>query len=275
MLFSTATPLSNWDVVMRPDPVQSGTFAKALFTPDLPAPDGLAGRDHVRPERRFAVYRNNVTVSLIDAMASIFPTVQNLVGEDFFRAMARLYVTTHPPTSPLLFTYGESFPTFLESFPPAADLPFLADVARVERLWLDAYHAADAAPLDPAALAQVPAEELAGIRFRPHPAMRIARLRHAGGTITRRDRAGISLEGVDPIAPESVLITRQHYDVAVELLPSGGATFFEALIAGQTLGEAFAAAAGDEDTDIAGLLGLALSSGAFSAIDIHHESPTP
>lgn len=274
MPFSTATPLSSWDVAMRPDPVQSGAFAKALFTPDLPAPDGLVGRDHVRPERRFAVYRNNVTVSLIDAMASIFPTVQNLVGEDFFRAMARLYVTAHPPTSPLLFTYGGSFPAFLENFPPAADLPFLADVARVESLWLDAYHAADAAPLDPATLAQVPADELAGVRFRPHPAMRIARLGHAGGSIARRDRAGMSLESVDPTAPEGVLITRPDCDVAVDVLPSGGATFFEALIAGQTLGEAFAAAAGDDNTDIAGLLGLALSSGAFSAIDIHHESPT-
>jgi hypothetical protein len=150
-------------------------------------------------------------------------------------------------------------------------------VARVERLWLDAYHAADAQPLDPAALAQVPAEDLAGIRFRPHPAMRVARLRYAGGTIARRDRAGISLEGVDPMAPEGVLITRPDCDVAVELLPSGGATFFEALIAGLTLGEAFAVAAGDEDPDIAALLGLffALSSGAFSAIDIHHESPIP
>jgi hypothetical protein len=273
MPFSTATPLSSWDVAMRPDPVQSGAFAKALFTPDLPAPDGLAGRDQVRPERRFAVYRNNVTVSLIDAMASIFPTVQNLVGEDFFRAMARLYVTAHPPTSPLLFTYGETFPAFLENFPPAADLPFLADVARVERLWLDAYHAGDAQPLDPTALAQVPAEELAGIRFRPHPATRLARLTYAGGTITRRDRAGTSLEGLDPTAREAVLITRPNCDVAIELLPSGGATFLEALIAGQTLGEAFAAAAGDEDTDIAGLLGFALSSGAFSAIDIHYESP--
>jgi len=267
-------PSVTWGSVMHPDSVQSGAFARALFAPDLPLPEDLTGREQTRPQRRFAVYRNNVTVSLVDALASIFPTVQNLVGEDFFRAMARLYVTANPPTLPLIFTYGESFPAFLESFPPAADLPFLADVARVERLWLDAYHAADAAPLDPAALAQIPAEELAGIRFRPHPAMRIARLRHAGGTIARRDRAAISLDGVDPMAPEAVLITRPDCDVAVELLPSGGATFFEALIAGQTLGEAFAAAASGEDTDIAGLLGLALSGGAFSAIDIHHEGPT-
>lgn len=259
---------------MRPDPVASGAFAQALFAPDMPPPDGLSGRDQSSPARRFSVYRNNVTVSLVDALASIFPTVQNLVGEDFFRAMARLYVTTHPPTSPLLFTYGESFPAFLENFPPAADLPFLADVARVERLWLDAYHAADATPLDPAVLAQVAAERLADIRLRPHPATRIASLRHAGGTITRHDRAGLSLETVDPMAPEAVLITRPDCAPLIAMLPTGGAPFFETLMAGHTLGDA-CRAIGHEDPDIAALLGLALSTGAFTAIDANQESDIP
>ena len=259
---------------MRPDPVSNGAFAKALFAPDLPAPEGLISRDGTRPTRRFAVYRNNVTISLVDALSSIFPTVQNLVGEDFFRAMARLYVAVQPPTSPLLFRYGESFPAFLEGFPPAADLPFLADVARVERLWLDAFHAADAAQLDPAALAQVPAEDLAGVRFQPHPATRIIRLNHAGGTIVGSDRAAVSLEGVNPMTPESVLVTRPTFEVGIEILPAGGATFLETLLTGGTLDEAFVAAE-PEGADIPALLGLALTSGAFAAIRTHHESHRP
>lgn len=229
-------------------------------------------RDQARPERRFAVYRNNVTVSLIDAMASIFPTVQNLVGEEFFRAMARLYVTAHPPTSPLLFTYGASFPAFLENFPPAADLPFLADVARVERLCLDAFHAADADPLDPASLTRIPAEDLANIRLQPHPATRIARLIHAAGTITRNDRADVSLQGVDPMTSEAVLITRPAFDVAIEILPAGGATFLERLIAGAPLGEACLAAEPD-NADIAGLIALAIGTGAFSRIHMPTDTP--
>lgn len=259
---------------MRLDPVSNGAFATALFAPDLPPPQGLTGRDGTRPTRRFAVYRNNVTISLVDAIASIFPTVQNLVGEDFFRAMARLYVTAHPPMSPLLFTYGESFPAFLESFPPAAELPFLADVARVERIWLDAFHAADSAALDPLTLASVPAGDVAGIRMQPHPATRIARLCHAAGTIVRNDRAGISLEGVNPMAPEAVLVTRPAYDVAIRVLPQGGAAFLETLLAGGMLGDAFVAAQ-PEGADIPALLGLALSAGAFTSIDTTHESKTP
>lgn len=259
---------------MRLDPVASGAFAEALLMPDMPPPTGLTGRDGSSPVRRFAVYRNNVTVSLVDAMASIFPTVHNLVGEDFFRAMARLYVTAHPPTSPLLFTYGEDFPAFLENFPPAADLPFLADVARVERLWLDAFHAADAAPFDPSALSRVPTEDLGAVCFHPHPATRIARLSHAAGTITRNDRAGVSLEGINPMAPETVLVTRPAFDVKIEILPKAGAGFFEALLAGETLGEACLAAS-EENADIPTLISLTLTSGAFTTIDLYQESDRP
>lgn len=259
---------------MRPDPVSSGAFAEALFAPDLPSPAGLTGREETRPQRRFSVYRNNVTVSLVDALASIFPTVQNLVGEDFFRAMARLYVAAHPPTSPLLFSYGESFPAFLEGFQPAADLPFLADVARVERLWLDAYHAADATPLDPAALGQISTEHLACIRFQAHPATRMIRLRHAAGTICSLDRAGMPLDGVNPHREEAALITRPAFDVSIEILPSGGATFFERLLNGYPLGDA-CLAAGDQAADIPALIGIALTSGAFAAIDLLPESERP
>lgn len=269
-----AMPALTQAFAMRLDPVASGAFAEALFMPDMPPPTGLTGRDGSSPARRFAVYRNNVTVSLIDAMASIFPTVHNLVGEDFFRAMARLYVTAHPPTSPLLFTYGEDFPAFLENFPPAADLPFLADVARVERLWLEAFHAADAAPFDPSALSRVPAEDLGAVRFQPHPATRIARLSHAAGTITRNDRAGVSLEGINPMAPETVLVTRPAFDVKIEILPKAGAGFFEALLAGETLGKACLAGS-EENADIPTLISLTLTSGAFTAIDLYQESDRP
>lgn len=271
MQSSIPMPPLIWGFAMHPDPVVSGTFAEALFLPDMPPPPGLTGRDAKPPTRRFAVYRNNVTVSLVDALAAIFPTVQNLVGKDFFRAMARLYVADHPPTSPLLFTYGESFPAFIEGFPPAAELPFLADVARVERLWLDAFHAADAPPLDPAALAHIPAEVLPDIRFQVHPATRFTRLGHAAGTICTKDRKGSSLEALDPMSPETVLITRPGFDVAIEILSESGAAFVEKLISGGTLGEACLVVS-EEQANIPDFIGLALTSGAFTAIHTNPKS---
>ena len=70
--------------------------------------------------RRFGVYRNNVYSSLIDVLQARFPVVSRLVGEEFFRAMARVYVEQEPPRSAVLLRYGASFPDFVASFAPAA-----------------------------------------------------------------------------------------------------------------------------------------------------------
>ena len=60
-------------------------FAAALLDPDRRVPDGISGPDGKRANKRFSVYRNNVTVGLIDALGEIFPAVKRLVGSDFFR----------------------------------------------------------------------------------------------------------------------------------------------------------------------------------------------
>lgn len=256
-----------WDFAMHPDPVTSGAFAAALCNRDLPPPDGLT-RPSGRPAtRRFAVYRNNVTVSLVDALAAIFPTLQNLVGEEFFRAMAHAYVRDNLPTSPLMFTYGAGFPAFVEAFSPARELPFLADVARVERAWLDAFHAEDRAPLAPQALAAIDPDALATLRFDPHPASRLLTLSHAAGSIVGRDRADLSLDGLNPFEPEAVLITRPAYDVSITVLTAEAGTFIDTLMTGGTFTEACdAAESAAPGTDIAAILTLTLASGAFSEL---------
>ncbi|MEO8121927.1 MAG: DNA-binding domain-containing protein, partial [Rhodoferax sp.] len=66
-------------------------FANALLNAELPCPSGLKTWNGSDPGTRFAVYRNNVMVSLIDALADTYPVVQELVGEEFFRAMARVF----------------------------------------------------------------------------------------------------------------------------------------------------------------------------------------
>ena len=93
-------------------------FAAALLDPELPPPDGLVAWNGSDPARRFAVYRNNVVVSLVDALADTFAVTQELVGEAFFRAMARVFALADPPKSRLMAFYGESFPNFIAGFPP-------------------------------------------------------------------------------------------------------------------------------------------------------------
>jgi hypothetical protein len=244
---------------------QQDSFAAALLDPDRPAPDGLVTPDGRPASRRFGIYRNNVTVGLVNALAEVFPTTQNLVGEEFFRAMARQYLTDHPPASRLLFEYGATFPDFLAGFEPAADLPFLADVARLERLWLDAFHAADAAPLEGSVLQRVAPQDLTELRLAAHPATRLFRGRHAAVTIMTRDRSGQALDGLDPFQPEDGLVTRPAFDPQIRHLPAGGADFAGCLIGGGTLGEAAAAAlSADPDFNLPAALSGIVAAGAFS-----------
>ena len=92
------------------------TFARALLDPALPCPDGLRAHNGSDPAVRFAVYRNNVVTSLVDALADGFPVVRQLVGDEFFTAMARVHVARHPPRSAVLSDWGDAFAAFIDDF---------------------------------------------------------------------------------------------------------------------------------------------------------------
>lgn len=243
-------------------------FAAAVLDPAAAVPAGLTAPAGGAADKRFAVYRNNVTVGLIDALADTFPAIVRLLGERFFRAMARVYVADHPPASPLIFEYGRDFPDFIAGFEPARKHFYLADVARLERLWLDAYHAADADPISPADLATVTPESLAETRFRAHPATRLMRSRFAAASIFSANRSGAaSLVGIDPTVPEDALITRPECNVEVRNLPPGGAAFLTALCGGQTLAAAAGMAASEAaDFDLSMAIAAMLQAGAFCMV---------
>src|SRR3546814_6399821 len=89
-----------------------------------------------------------------------------MCGYGVFGARGRVYGARAPPHSHIMLDYGASFPDFIERFKPATTLPYLADVARIERAWIEAYHAAEAPALDPAALARFTPDELPALRLR-------------------------------------------------------------------------------------------------------------
>lgn len=253
---------------MPPEPVCfAEAFAPALLDPMRAAPPVVTGPNGRAAGKRYDVYRNNVTVSLIDALAAIYPAVQRITGTDFFRAMARFHVRESPPTSPLLFEYGRGFPDFIAQYEHAQIMPWLADVARLERAWLDAYHAHDAAPLAPAQLAAIAPERLGDLVLTPHPAMRIVRSQFSAVTIFAANHDTSPVGRIDASAAEDALITRAEFDVVVRHLPPGGAVFATSLMSGRPLGGAAAvaldAAAGfDIAANIAGLI----EAGAFTSI---------
>lgn len=240
-------------------------FVPGLLDPAQATPGIVAGPRGKAAEKRYAVYRNNVTVSLIEALAATFPAVARITGEDFFRAMARTFVRAHPPTSPLLFEYGEGFADFVASYEYAAGMPWLPDVARIERAFLDAYHAADAPPLTAEAVARLAPERLAAASWRPHPATRILRSDFPAVTIFSVNRAPGPVEPIGTFAPEDALVTRPDVEVAVRLLPPGGAMFLQRLLAGAPLAEAAGAALGEApEFDLAANIAGMIEAGAFT-----------
>lgn len=246
------------------DAAHAARFAPPLLDPGAPAPAGLVG------PQRYDIHRNNATVSLIDALAAIYPAVERITGTDFFRAMAREHVRATPPASPLLFDYGRDFPRFIEEHPHAQQMPWLGDVARIERAWLDAYHAADAEPLTLADLAAVDPARLFDAVLVPHPAARVVRSRYPALSIFVMNRQpAVPDARLESDAAEDALVTRPAFDVTVRSLPPGGATLLVALMDGQPLGAAVAAAAADSDAfDLPANLSGMVDAGVFTHLQL-------
>jgi hypothetical protein len=248
-------------------------FARALLDPERTVPDTLIAYTGQYPEKRFAVYRNNVVASLVNALRAKFPATERIVGVDFFAAMARVFVVAHPPRSKILHTYGEDFGDFIAGFTPAAQLPYLPDIARLEAARTRAYHAADAVPLGPQDLAAVDPERIGALRLSLHPALQVVRSAHPVVTIWAMNAGEAELGPVDFDTAEDALILRPGPAVTVRTLPPGGAAFVLALSTGLPLAEAASRALHDDarfdlTVNLAGLIG----SGAVTAFSLIQDS---
>ena len=239
-----------------PDELQAA-FAAALCDPDLPPPAPVRSSG----KRRFDVYRNNRAVALIDVLADIFPVVQRLVGEAFFRAAARIFIDTEPPRDPVLLIYGAGFGDFLDDFEPATTVPYLGDVARLEWARRNAYHGPDAHSVTIDVLADFPADRLGQAQLTLLPTLHLFRSRFPVGSIW----AGV--EGIDMTGGEDVAVLRPDMRVETTVLTSGAYGFLSALQDGAPLGAAAQAAAEDSaEFDLAANLQGVFALGAVIGI---------
>lgn len=241
-------------------------FAAALLAPTALCPTGLCHSRGGDPARRFAVYRNNVQGSLLAALADSYPVVAQLVGEEFFAAMARVYMTTHPPCSPLLNDYGQDFADFIHRFPPANPLPYLGAVARLERLRVEAYHAADAQPLQASRLlaAMNQPERLGQLQLHLHPSLRSLHSAYAVLDLWAAHQDDRHWSSLELAQEQHVLILRNGLEVEVLAVDAGCLAFIAGLEQHQPLAVAAAHALDVQaDFDLGRCLGLLLGHGAL------------
>ena len=228
-------------------------------------PDTMAGLI-AGSQAGFGVHRANVAVSLTEALASAFPVVRRLVGPDFFRTAADRFLRRHPPAAPRLSAYGAAFPAFLAGFAPAAALPYLPDVARLEWARMDSYFGPGGdRRIDPAALASLPPHALPDLRLRPHPSLRLLSSPHPIATIWALNQP--QHEAVPPIdlaRPEAARVLCMDGHVRIQALAPGDFAFLDALARDEALATAAEeGAAADPGFDLAAALRDALGDGAF------------
>ena len=218
---------------------------------------------------RLQVYRNNYRISLTDALGAVYPVLRQLVGDDYFRTVARGFIERHPPRSAQLSAFGAELPQHLGSMPSAAALPYLADVAALEWARHEVYVAADAAPLDAAALGEVPAGQHLDLGLALVPAARLVVSAYPVLAIWQAHQAPIAPEFALSLddGPSRVLVLRRDVDVALIELAEAESRWLAALQAGATLADAtLRAFECDAAFDLGAALARHLALGSFGAL---------
>ncbi|MEP6503370.1 MAG: DNA-binding domain-containing protein [Betaproteobacteria bacterium] len=242
--------------------LQAG-FARALRDTDAtPAAGRWIAGDAALRDRRLAIYRANMVAAADKALSAACPVVRQVVGEEFFHALAREYQREHPSTSGDLGDFGAEFPHFLDTFEHTRSLPYLPDLARLEWAAHRAYGAADGVAWDPAALAAVEVERQEQIRLHWSPGLAVVDSPYPIVRIWTIHQPGHGGEfAVDWDVAERALVARDGFAVTVAAIGVGDAAFLRASFGGAPLGDAAAAALqADPLFDLAALLGRAITS---------------
>jgi Putative DNA-binding domain len=252
---------------------QDAFVAALRVSPEGPWPASIA---HLCVQPGFAIYRNTVMKSCIDALQANYPSIQHMVGTEWFRAAAALYVQAHPPKDARLLHYGGNFASFLAAFEPARPYPYLPAMAELDAAWTQAHVATDAPTLTSAALmtlAQTPEH----MRLKPHPAARwMHHQEHPVDTLWQRARARLGEEEqaggqTDEEPPvlwrgEATLITRPVHTVQWTSWSEAGCAFLTACAAGELFEEACAEALRvDPALNLGELVAGLLQAGALEA----------
>ena len=245
--------------------VDQNEFRAAIMDAQLPRPAGLQDGKGRAAGRRFDVYRNNVAVSLTEALETAFPVIAKLVGEANFKTLAGVFLRQHPPTSPLMMFYGDEMPAFLAGFGPTSTIGYLPDIARLELALRQSYHAADAHAISPSLLQEMAPDALMAATVSLAPSLRLVR---SPWPIYAIWRYNSEVDAPKPeMSAEDVAILRNDLDPKPTLLPTGGADFLGSLLDGNTFAEALeTASAASPDFDLPATLTLLLSAGVITEI---------
>ena len=121
---------------------------------------------------RLGIYRNAYRVRLIEALDATYPVLHAVLGDEVFSALGEEFVAAHPSVYRSIRWYGSELAEFLGQCPPYAEQPILAELALLEWTLAEVFDAADAEPVQRAALSAVAPSAWSELRFEFHPSLR-------------------------------------------------------------------------------------------------------
>lgn len=218
---------------------QQSELAQALLDANLACPRQVTQQSSDGTSRRFNIYRNNRATSLIENLQATYPAVLKLVGDNYFKAVARSFIDIHPPLSPVMFEYGAGFGEYLCSMPTARHIPYVADVAKIEWLRNKTYHSVDATAVQLSDVANLPPDKLAIGRLSLHPSVGLLSSKWAAGSIWRATVEGQSGQNQIRVdVGEHLLVLRREYDVVQYIISGYEMQFLRVLAEGFTITQA-------------------------------------
>jgi hypothetical protein len=220
--------------------LQAG-FAAALFNPAATRNAPGIRAAGISPAARLGFYRTNVFENYRKALAITYPAVQTLIGSGLFDALAQDYTRRYSSRSGDVGAHGAHFAEFISRHPLARQLPYLADIARMEWCLEESFNEADAQPLSLERLAAVAPEQCEQLRFMLAASTRLISSRfpidriwqicqpdHAADEQIDLDAGGVDL-----------LVRREGYTVTTERLDTASLAMLTALSSGCNFAEAF------------------------------------
>ncbi|MCG8293228.1 DNA-binding domain-containing protein [Pseudomonas entomophila] len=234
-------------------------FVDALYLRPAPELAALTG------QAAFAVYRNTVLAGCVDALRANFPSVETLVGPEWMHAAATAYAQQSPPCDARLIHYGAAFPAFLDDHLAHHGLVYLADVARLDFAWTEAFSAPDDPCLQLAELAGMTASDLARSHLQPRATVRWRWFgSHPAYSLWQHSREHLTWPESQPWVAEGALFSADREGVSHQTINHGGCAFLDACAAGLSLEQAsLHAEQAQPDLDFNDLLGRLLQARVF------------
>lgn len=194
-----------------------------------------------------AIHRNNVNSAIIEALRQTYSVLEQLLGPEYFTALGRLFVASHPPRSAVLHEYGGELADFIESFPNLAQLNYLADIARLEWARLCAFHAADAihihlTPTDLSSLQHVLTRPL-----RWHPSVVLLQSPHPLFSLWESQINQVDAPKMEHWRSENVLVWRQGLVLCTEPVDERTCQLLHEVNAGCYLADLFTQQVDEQD----------------------------